>query len=86
MYHPHTTGSSVAAPSDGKTEDQAGVPAPRKEMDLSEAIATITSTQQVYSAAKLPPALPVAYKRWVPEQSPDAPHDQHSYWPMLLYK
>lgn len=57
-----------------------------KGLDLSEAIATITSQTQVYTASKLPPAVPIPHNRWVPQQSPNAPHDEHSYFPMVLYQ
>jgi hypothetical protein len=75
--------SRIPAP----TEEKSSVPAaPQPTLDLSEAIATITSMQKVYSESKLPPALPVPYKRWIPERAPDAPHDPHAYFPMLLYR
>ncbi|KAF8973298.1 21 kDa subunit of NADH dehydrogenase [Flammula alnicola] len=81
----HSGAKAVSAPSDAT--DASGVPATeRKVLDLSEAIATVTSTAQVYSESKLPPALPIPHKRWVPEQSPNAPHDEHSYFPMSLYR
>lgn len=54
--------------------------------ELAEAIATITSSNKVYSEAKLPPALPTAYRRWKPERAEDPPHDRTSYFPMLLFK
>ncbi|KAF8893369.1 NUZM, NADH-ubiquinone oxidoreductase 21.3 kDa subunit [Infundibulicybe gibba] len=79
----HSTAQAIPAPS----EEKAGVPAaPKKVLDLSEAIATINSAQKVYSESKLPPSLPIPHKRWVPELAPDAPHDKHSYFPMLLYR
>lgn len=73
---------SVAAPAEGSGE----VANPPKEMGLAEAIATITAKTKVYTESKLPPSLPTAYKRWVPEQSPDAPHAPYTYFPMSLIK
>ncbi|KAF8906560.1 NADH dehydrogenase [Gymnopilus junonius] len=75
---------SVSAPSTGS--EQASVPAEQpKALDLSQAIAAITSTVKVYSESKLPPALPTPHSRWEPKLSPPAPHDEHSYFPMVLY-
>ncbi|EDR11448.1 uncharacterized protein LACBIDRAFT_324030 [Laccaria bicolor S238N-H82] len=74
---------SSAAPVEGQTE----VPVvAQKTPELSEAIATITGATKVYSESKLPPALPIPYKRWVPQLSPNAPHDQFAYFPMSLYR
>ncbi|KAJ6586914.1 NUZM, NADH-ubiquinone oxidoreductase 21.3 kDa subunit [Mycena vulgaris] len=79
----HSTARSVAAP----TEDKKDVPADApKLLDLSVAISSITQNQKVYSMAKLPPTLPTSRKRWVPQLAPNAPHDPHGYFPMLLYK
>ncbi|KAJ7703210.1 NUZM, NADH-ubiquinone oxidoreductase 21.3 kDa subunit [Mycena rosella] len=79
----HSTAQSVAAPS----EDKQGVPADApKPVDLSVAISSITQNQKVYTMTKLPPTLPTSRKRWVPQLAPDAPHDPHGYFPMLLYK
>ncbi|KAF8234050.1 NUZM, NADH-ubiquinone oxidoreductase 21.3 kDa subunit [Tricholoma matsutake] len=55
-------------------------------VDLTEAIASITTAQKVYSESKLPPTIPVPHKHWTPKLAPDAPHDQHAYFPMSLYK
>lgn len=63
------------------------VPAPSApSIDLTEAIATISSARKAYSESKLPPALPIAFKKWVPEMAADAPHDPNAYFPMLLVK
>ncbi|KAJ7218075.1 NUZM, NADH-ubiquinone oxidoreductase 21.3 kDa subunit [Mycena pura] len=79
----HSTAQSVAAPA----EDRKGVPAEaRKPVDLSVAISSITQSHKVYTPANLPPTLPIARKPWVPQLAPDAPHDPHGYFPMLLYK
>ncbi|KIM40156.1 hypothetical protein M413DRAFT_446313 [Hebeloma cylindrosporum] len=79
----HSGVQAVSTPS----EEKAGVPTTKdKGLDLSEAIATITSQTQVYTESKLPPALPIPHNRWVPRQSPNAPHDEHSYFPMVLYQ
>lgn len=79
----HSSPPQVAAPVEGQTE----VPVvAQKTPELSEAIATITGATKVYSESKLPPALPIPYKRWVPQLSPNAPHDQFAYFPMSLYR
>ncbi|KAG6845389.1 hypothetical protein H0H87_009736 [Tephrocybe sp. NHM501043] len=79
----HSAPETIAAPA----EIQADVPAATKvPLDLTEAIASITTAQKVYSESRLPPSLPVPHKRWIPERAPDAPHDPHSYFPMHLYK
>ena len=68
-------------------EDASEVPATsERSIDLTEAITSITTAQKVYSESKLPPTIPTPYKRWTPELAPDAPHDQHAYFPMSLYK
>ncbi|KAF9461271.1 NADH dehydrogenase 21 kDa subunit [Collybia nuda] len=79
----HSGAQTISAP----TPDSSDVPtALQPKLDLSEAITTITSVRKVYSDSKLPPVLPVPYKRWIPEQAPDAPHDEHAYFPMSLYR
>ncbi|KAJ6625666.1 21 kDa subunit of NADH dehydrogenase [Mycena sp. CBHHK59/15] len=79
----HAAAQSVAAPAADKKDVPASAPKP---VDLSVAIASITQKQKVYSTSNLPPTLPVPWKRWVPQLAPDAPHDPHGYFPMLLYK
>jgi len=75
--------SSVEAPADGSN----AVPAEKAPIvDLTAAIATITSAKKAYSESKLPPAPPSSFKRWRPERAPDAPHDPHAYFPMTLVK
>jgi hypothetical protein len=58
----------------------------RPAVDLTEAIATITGEQKTYSESKLPPVLPTSFNRWKAARAEDAPHDPHSYFPMLLVK
>ncbi|KAG7098536.1 hypothetical protein E1B28_000472 [Marasmius oreades] len=83
----HSGNQAIAAPAaKGEAKDVGAISAPRERMDLSAAIATITSSTKVYTESKLPPKLPTPYKRWVSERAPDAPHDPHAYFPMLLYK
>jgi len=53
-------------------------------LDLTAAIATITSTAKVYSASKLPPK-PPARTRWSAQRAEDAPHNPDAYWPMRMY-
>ncbi|KAF9024814.1 hypothetical protein BDZ89DRAFT_1040878 [Hymenopellis radicata] len=82
---PATKGASRKFVAPPAAEGGAVANAP-KEMGLAEAIATITAKTKVYTESKLPPSLPTAYKRWVPEQSPDAPHPPYTYFPMSLIK
>ncbi|KAF9268868.1 21 kDa subunit of NADH dehydrogenase [Marasmius fiardii PR-910] len=85
----HSGNQTVAAPvAEGEAKDakDGAILTPREVMDLSAAIATITASTKVYTESKLPPKLPIPHKRWVPERAPDAPHDPHAYFPMLLYK
>ena len=78
--------SSVAAPvAEGEegAKEVATAPAP---VDLTAAISTIAQEGKVFSESKLPPSYPTSFKRWKVEQAEDAPHDPHSYFPMLLVK
>ncbi|KAG6917826.1 hypothetical protein DXG01_000886 [Tephrocybe rancida] len=79
----HSTSPTIAAPTEAKPDALATTKAP---LDLTEAIASITTAQKVYSESKLPPSLPVPHKRWIPKRAPDAPHDPHAYFPMHMYK
>ena len=72
----------MAAPAEGES----AVTETRSPLDLTAAIAAITTAGKVYSESKLPPKLPTAYKRWKPTRAPDAPHDPNAYFPMLLMK
>ncbi|KAF8798735.1 NUZM, NADH-ubiquinone oxidoreductase 21.3 kDa subunit [Phlegmacium glaucopus] len=78
----HAGTQAISPPSKDTTLPAAN----NKVLDLSEAIAAITTTAQVYSESRLPPVLPTPYKRWVPEVAPAAPHAEHSYFPMTLYR
>ncbi|KAG6837704.1 hypothetical protein H0H93_003506 [Arthromyces matolae] len=79
----HSTPATITEPAEGKSD----VPASAQPLiDLTEAIASITTAQKVYSESRLPPSLPVPNKRWIPERAPDAPHDPTSFFPMHLYK
>jgi len=83
----HSQAQSIAAPAEGQESDKSSVPATAKEpMELTAAIATVTSAAKAFSESKLPPALPSPNKRWIPERTADAPHDPSAYFPMLLYK
>lgn len=80
---------SVTAPAEGQQAADAKPSVPVKQstaLELTAAIAAITSSKKVYSESKLPPTLPTSYKRWKPEWAPDAPHDPHAYFPMKLVK
>lgn len=81
--------ASVAAPAEGQQAADANSAVPAKQstsLELTAAIAAITSVKKVYSESKLPPSIPISYKRWKPEWAPDAPHDPHAYFPMKLVK
>ncbi|PCH43875.1 NADH dehydrogenase 21 kDa subunit [Wolfiporia cocos MD-104 SS10] len=83
----HSQAQAVAAPVEGQETDKSSVPTTSQQpLDLTEAIATISTAAKVYSESKLPPSLPTPNKRWTPERTADAPHDPHVYFPMLLYK
>ncbi|RXW25603.1 hypothetical protein EST38_g237 [Candolleomyces aberdarensis] len=79
----HSTPASVAAPGEGA--EKAEVPVETKEVDLTDAIVSVTKSNKVYTEARLPPAPPNPHPRWVPTKSEDAPHTPYSYWPMSLY-
>ncbi|KAG2362257.1 NUZM, NADH-ubiquinone oxidoreductase 21.3 kDa subunit [Suillus spraguei] len=80
----HSEAQTIPAPSEGEKSD---VPTKTSEiMDLTGAIAAITSAHKVYDQSKLPPKVPTPFKKWRAELAPDAPHDPNAYFPMLLYK
>ncbi|KAI0821622.1 NADH dehydrogenase 21 kDa subunit [Trametes gibbosa] len=81
----HAKAEAVAAPGEA-SEASAVLAEQQPAVDLTQAIATITSARKAYSESKLPPTPPIAYKRWRPERVEDAPHDPHAYFPMLLVK
>jgi len=78
----HSQAPSVAAPG-GSASVPAASAAPQ---ELTAAIATISSGRAIYSESNLPPKLPTPFKRWRATRTEDAPHDQDSYFPMILYK
>lgn len=87
----HMFDCSVSAPAEGLMPQPASetppVPAERHgPIDLTVAIQTIANARQAYSQSNLPPTPPISYKRWKPENAPDAPHDPHAYFPMSLVK
>ncbi|KAF9519211.1 hypothetical protein BS47DRAFT_1337437 [Hydnum rufescens UP504] len=51
--------------------------------DLTQAIASITTTAKAYSATRLPPTPPTV-NRWQPVRTADPPHDPKAYWPMAI--
>ncbi|KDQ57611.1 hypothetical protein JAAARDRAFT_58199 [Jaapia argillacea MUCL 33604] len=75
--------STITAPSEGQ---ESSVPVVSKGVDLASTITSITSTRKVFTEAKLPPGLPIPHKRWIPQETENAPHDPHSYFPMSLVK
>ena len=76
-------GATEAKPADASVPATATRPPP---VDLTAAIATISSAKKAYSESNLPPVPPTSFKRWRPENAPDAPHDPASYFPMSLVK
>ncbi|KAJ4483441.1 NUZM, NADH-ubiquinone oxidoreductase 21.3 kDa subunit [Lentinula aciculospora] len=83
----HSTPQPVAAPAEGDAANGSkAVSAPQETLELAAAISKITESTKIYSASKLPPTLPLAYPRWQPQRAPDAPHAQHAYFPMHMYK
>ncbi|KIM69335.1 hypothetical protein SCLCIDRAFT_1208732 [Scleroderma citrinum Foug A] len=83
----HSEANAVAAPSESEGNDKGAVPTKKQEVtDLAHAITAITAETRVYDESKLPPRIPTAFRRWIPERAPDAPHDPDSYFPMVLYK
>ncbi|KAI0645539.1 21 kDa subunit of NADH dehydrogenase [Trametes meyenii] len=83
----HAKAEAIGAPVEGQTAETSSVPAEQSSpLDLTQAIATITSARKAYSEAKLPPVPPIAYKKWRPEPAEDAPHDPDAYFPMSLVK
>ncbi|KAI0769780.1 NADH dehydrogenase 21 kDa subunit [Trametes elegans] len=83
----HAKAEAVAAPGEGQKAESSSVPAEQQApLELTQAIASITSARKAYSESKLPPTPPIAHKRWRPERAEDAPHDPDAYFPMLLVK
>ncbi|KAL0956590.1 hypothetical protein HGRIS_002728 [Hohenbuehelia grisea] len=81
----HSQPQAVSAPAQG--EGESSIPAaPKEVLDLAAAIATVTGSTKVYTETQLPPSLPTSFKRWIPERAPDAPHAEHTYWPMVMWK
>jgi hypothetical protein len=78
---------SVAAPAaEGEKSGETAVAEKPKVVDLTEALATITSATKAYSSSKLPPTPTIAYKHWEPQLGPTAPHDPASHFPMRLFR
>jgi len=78
---------TISAPSGDNGADKPFVPtAPREALDLTAAITKVTSERKVYSESKLPPVVPIPFKRWQATLAEEAPHDPNAYFPMLLYK
>ena len=92
MFHLHESEClnhgyrSVAAPPAEGEHEHKDVVQSKEPMDLTSAIATITTAGKVFSQSKLPPSMAVSYKRWRPERADDAPHAPDSYFPMILVK
>ncbi len=81
------TGVVVRCRVEAPADEKSSVPVEKAPaVDLTAAIAAITSAGKAYSESKLPPIPPSSFKRWRPERAPDAPHDPHAYFPMLLVK
>ncbi|CDO69369.1 hypothetical protein BN946_scf184961.g11 [Trametes cinnabarina] len=83
----HAKAEAIAAPGEDQKAETSSVPAEQQgSVDLTQAIATITSARKAYSENKLPPTPAIAYKKWRPQRTEDAPHDPTAYFPMLLFK
>ncbi|KAI0630199.1 NADH dehydrogenase 21 kDa subunit [Trametes polyzona] len=83
----HAKAEAISAPGEGQKTETSSVPAEQQgSLDLTQAIATVTSARKAYSESKLPPTPPIAYKKWRPQRTEDAPHDPDAYFPMLLVK
>lgn len=71
----------------GPEGENASVPATSQEpLELTAAIAKVNAGKQIFSESNLPPKLPTAFKRWIPERAPEVPHDPNAYFPMVLFK
>ncbi|EIN11982.1 NADH dehydrogenase 21 kDa subunit [Punctularia strigosozonata HHB-11173 SS5] len=73
----------------GPSPESSSVPALAEKpqgKDLAETITSLASTRKVFSKSNLPPTLPTPFKKWVPQEAENAPHDPHSYFPMILVK
>lgn len=80
------TSRSVAAPN-VENKDRSIAPATSVQIpELTVAIATTHSERPLYTENNLPPSLPTPFKKWKPQAAPDAPHDPHAYFPMILVK
>ncbi|TDL26120.1 NADH dehydrogenase [Rickenella mellea] len=79
--------ASVSAPGESKdnSTEASSVPvAQQTAKDLPSAIAAAAKEGKLFSESKLPPQPPSSFKRWTPQNSPDAPHDPNAYFPMSL--
>ncbi|KIK67445.1 hypothetical protein GYMLUDRAFT_37567 [Collybiopsis luxurians FD-317 M1] len=83
----HSTPQAVAAPAEGQAAEGAkAVSTSPEPLELAAAISKISESTKIYSESKLPPTLTTPYPKWRPQRVEDAPHHQHSYFPMHLYK
>ncbi|KAF8491259.1 NADH dehydrogenase [Gautieria morchelliformis] len=56
-------------------------------MELTQALKILASAgKTAYTDVSHIPTPVSGHRKWVPEQAEDAPHDPHSYFPMLLVK
>jgi hypothetical protein len=78
--------SSTPTPAGDTGPGQSSVLAIAKPLDLAAAVISVTSRRKVYSVSKLPPVIPIPFKRWRATLAEEAPHDHNAYFPMLLYK
>ncbi|KAI0032249.1 NADH dehydrogenase subunit [Vararia minispora EC-137] len=78
---------SVAPPAEGAGASTSIPATTEAPSELAKTIQTLASKgTKPFSASNLPPQPPSAFTRWVPERTPDAPHDPHAYFPMILVK
>ena len=77
----------MTPPSSEPAEGSTSVAAGSSPMELTQALKTVTAAgKSAYADVSNIPTPFSGHKRWVPEVAEDAPHDPHSYFPMLLVK
>ena len=80
------TQHSVAAPPAEGEHEHKDVAVTKEPVDLTSAIATLSTAAQIFSETNLPPSFKTSYPRWRPTRAEDAPHDPNAYFPMILVK
>ncbi|KIJ49345.1 hypothetical protein M422DRAFT_27703 [Sphaerobolus stellatus SS14] len=80
--------ASIAGPSASKSEGDTAITASESSpKDLTQAIQLLSQAGKItFSNADSIPKPANIYKKWVPVEAENAPHDPNAYWPMNLYK